>query len=57
MVHLRHLPAHHWGPGFGPMTERAEVVVIGAGQAGLATSHGLRKAGIDHLVLDRGEDH
>lgn len=30
-----------------------EVVVIGAGQAGLAVSHQLRAAGIDHVVLER----
>lgn len=29
------------------------VVVIGAGQAGLAVSHELRTAGIDHVVLER----
>jgi putative flavoprotein involved in K+ transport len=28
-------------------------VVIGAGQAGLAVSHGLRKSGIEHVVLER----
>ncbi len=31
------------------------VVVIGAGQAGLAMSHHLSGRGIDHVVLDRGE--
>lgn len=31
------------------------VVVIGAGQAGLAMSHHLTGRGIDHVVLDRGE--
>jgi putative flavoprotein involved in K+ transport len=30
------------------------VVVIGAGQAGLAVSHELSGAGVDHLVLERG---
>ena len=29
------------------------VVVIGAGQAGLAVSHELRRRGVDHLVLER----
>lgn len=32
----------------------ATVVVIGAGQAGLATSQVLTRAGIDHLVIERG---
>lgn len=31
-----------------------EVIVIGAGQAGLATSHFLSAHGVDHVVLDRG---
>ncbi len=31
------------------------VVVIGGGQAGLATSYWLRRAGIDHVVLDDAE--
>ena len=35
------------------MTERADVVVIGAGQAGLATSHELTEAGVEHVVLER----
>jgi putative flavoprotein involved in K+ transport len=34
---------------------RVPVVVIGAGQAGLAMSHHLTGRGIDHIVLDRGE--
>ena len=34
---------------------RTPVVVIGAGQAGLAMSHRLSGRGIDHVVLDRGE--
>ena len=39
------------------MAERAEqvgTVVIGAGQAGLATSHELARRGLDHVVLERG---
>ena len=32
--------------------EHHEVVVIGAGQGGLATSHDLAKRGIDHVVLE-----
>ena len=31
-----------------------EVIVIGAGQAGLATSHFLSGHGVDHVVLERG---
>ncbi|WP_224548437.1 flavin-containing monooxygenase [Mesorhizobium sp. CA16] len=33
---------------------RSDVVIIGAGQAGLALSHCLGQAGIDHAVLERG---
>ena len=33
---------------------RTDVVVIGAGQAGLAVSHWLTDAGVDHVVLERG---
>ena len=35
------------------MIERVDVVVIGAGQAGLATSHELTQAGVEHVVLER----
>ena len=31
------------------------VVVIGAGQAGLACSHYLSRFGVDHVVLERAE--
>lgn len=31
-----------------------DVVVIGGGQAGLATAYFLRRAGLDYLVLDSG---
>src|SRR4051794_3701159 len=34
---------------------RTPVVVIGAGQAGLAMSHHLTARSIDHVVLDRGD--
>jgi putative flavoprotein involved in K+ transport len=34
--------------------EAADVVVVGAGQAGLALSHELTARGVDHLVLERG---
>ncbi|MEV6826009.1 NAD(P)/FAD-dependent oxidoreductase [Amycolatopsis sp. NPDC051102] len=33
--------------------ERIHTLVIGGGQSGLATSHWLTEAGIDHLVVDR----
>jgi len=36
------------------MDERIDVAIIGAGQAGLATSHELTQAGIEHVVLERG---
>ncbi|HWX96924.1 MAG TPA: NAD(P)/FAD-dependent oxidoreductase [Solirubrobacteraceae bacterium] len=36
------------------MGESIDVVVVGAGQAGLAVSHELGRAGIEHLVLERG---
>jgi putative flavoprotein involved in K+ transport len=35
------------------MNDRVDVAVIGAGQAGLATSHELACAGVEHLVLER----
>ena len=34
--------------------ERIDVVIVGAGQAGLAVSYYLRAFGVEHLVLDRG---
>ncbi len=42
-------PARSKAPG------TVDVIVIGAGHAGLAMSHHLGGAGIDHLVLERGE--
>jgi len=33
---------------------KLDVVVVGAGQAGLATSYHLTQRGIDHVILDRG---
>jgi putative flavoprotein involved in K+ transport len=34
--------------------QTTDVIVIGAGQAGLAVSHCLARRGIDHVVLERG---
>jgi putative flavoprotein involved in K+ transport len=36
------------------VAELIEVVVVGGGQAGLATSHELTGAGVEHVVLERG---
>ena len=36
------------------MDEAIDVAIVGGGQAGLATSHELVRAGVEHLVLDRG---
>jgi len=36
------------------MAESVDVLIIGAGQAGLAVSHELTALGIEHVVLDRG---
>ena len=36
------------------MTEKVDVAVVGAGQAGLATSYHLTQAGMDHVVLEAG---
>jgi putative flavoprotein involved in K+ transport len=36
-------------------TRTTDVVVIGGGQAGLAMSHCLVDAGVDHVVLERGQ--
>ena len=37
-----------------PGVERRDVVVVGAGQAGLAVSWYLRLFGVDHVVMERG---
>ena len=36
------------------MTESVEVAIVGAGQAGLATSYHLKQAGVEHVVLEGG---
>jgi putative flavoprotein involved in K+ transport len=36
------------------MSDRVDVAIVGAGQAGLAVSHELRRARVDHVVLERG---
>jgi putative flavoprotein involved in K+ transport len=36
------------------MSKRVDTIVIGAGQAGLSTSHLLTRAGREHLVIERG---
>src|SRR5207247_9181593 len=36
------------------MAESVDVAIIGAGQAGLATSWYLKQAGVDHVVLEAG---
>lgn len=37
------------------MTDRFDVVIVGAGQAGLAVSHELTEAGVLHVVLEKGD--
>jgi putative flavoprotein involved in K+ transport len=36
------------------MDESIDVAIVGGGQAGLATSHQLTEAGIEHVVLEQG---
>src|SRR4030081_2952756 len=36
------------------MGRSVEVAVVGGGQAGLAVSHQLSEAGLEHVVLERG---
>ncbi|MDZ7628496.1 MAG: ArsO family NAD(P)H-dependent flavin-containing monooxygenase [Parvularculaceae bacterium] len=40
--------------GGGPLTETHDVIVVGGGQAGLATGYYLRRAALDFLILDAG---
>ncbi len=37
------------------MAEHADVVIVGAGQAGLAVSRELTQAGLSHVVLEKGQ--
>jgi len=37
------------------MNERHQIIVVGAGQAGLAMSRRLTERSIDHVVLERGQ--
>ena len=41
--------------GRSPLTGTVDVVVVGAGHAGLAMSHRLSRLAIEHVVLERGE--
>ncbi len=40
--------------GYGAVMQSIQIAVIGAGQAGLATSYWLTKQGLDHVLLERG---
>lgn len=35
--------------------QKINTVIIGAGQAGLAVSHELKRHGVDHVVLEKGK--
>jgi putative flavoprotein involved in K+ transport len=50
--HLDEEPAAGPGPGRRSL-EEVHTLVIGAGQAGLATSYWLQRAGVEHLLVDR----
>ncbi len=36
------------------MSEQIDAVIVGGGQAGLAVSYELTRAGVTHVVLERG---
>ena len=38
-----------------PAPRTVDVIIIGAGHAGLAASYVLQQSGVDHLILERGE--
>ena len=42
-------------PAAGPVHE-VDTLVVGAGQAGLATSYWLSRAGVEHQLLDSGRN-
>ena len=52
---LRAVPSKRRGTATERTIEQVTTVVIGAGHAGLATSHYLRERSLDHVVLERGE--
>ena len=37
------------------MSDKADIVIVGAGQAGLAVSHELAQAGVEHVILEKGQ--
>ena len=37
------------------MAQKTDVLIVGAGQAGMAMSRSLSKTGIDHVLIERGE--
>lgn len=46
------VPAHELGHS---LSDRVDVVIVGAGQAGLAVSRELTQAGVAHVVLEKGK--
>ena len=46
--------ARHKGGAAQTLMESVAVAIVGGGQAGLATSRELTKAGLEHVVLERG---
>jgi len=50
----RRWPAYRVGLPWASMKPAVDVVIVGAGQAGLSLSHELAAAGVDHIVLERG---
>lgn len=41
--------------GSAPAPNRVDVIIVGAGHSGLAMSYFLSRAGLDHLILEKGE--
>jgi cation diffusion facilitator CzcD-associated flavoprotein CzcO len=52
-VEERHHARQKGGVAPTPM-ESVAVAIVGGGQAGLVTSRGLTKAGLEHVVFERG---